>query len=211
MTTQPKEQLQQTIATFDLLSSLFLTLPNQALVNSLLDGNTTANQTGGSEGLHEIATWCKQQQSRDREEVLLDLARDRVMIMRGVKKDAVAPPYESLYVGQKDNVTIGSLNRFYSEHGYTLDKELKEAPEQLGVELAFAKLLLERELEALNIQDEAQALEAEETYQSFLAQHLSRWAGAYGTAMAREAKTGFYRGIGLLIAEILPASHVAAA
>ena len=36
MTAQSKERLEQTIATYDLLASLFLTLPDEELVRSVL-------------------------------------------------------------------------------------------------------------------------------------------------------------------------------
>lgn len=41
-------------------------------------------------------------------------------------------------------------------------------------------------------------------YNSFLSQHLGRWASAYAAQMAAAAETGFYRGIALLIEELLP-------
>lgn len=199
MTVQSHEHLEQAIATYDLLSSLFLTLPDEALVDSVL--HSALEEGAGSEGLDEIARWSKTQRDRDPEDVLLDLSRDRAVLMRGVNKEGVQPPYESLYIGQSENTTIGSLNRFYGECGYALGDEVKDAPDQLGVELAFAKLILEQELEALEGEETQRAAELEALHQSFLAQHLGRWAGAYAAQMADAASTGFYRGVALLVGE----------
>lgn len=202
MTVQSKGQLEQTIATYDLLSSLFLSLPDEELANSVLSG--AFEEGSGSKGLDEIARWSRAQRGRSVEDVLLDLSRDRVVLMRGVNKEGIQPPYESLYLGQKENATIGSLNRFYAESGYALADEVKDAPDQLGVEIAFAKTVLERELEAVVEDDAQKAVEFEALYRSFLSQHLGRWAASYGAKAAEAASTGFYRGIGLLVGEVLP-------
>lgn len=199
MTAQSKERLEQTIATYDLLASLFLTLPDEELVRSVLAGEF--EDETGSAGLDEIARWGREQRDANPEDVLLDLARDRVVLMRGVNREGMQPPYESLYLGQKENTTIGSLNRFYGSCGYTLTDEVKDAPDQVGVEIAFAQLVLEQELAALADGNFEQATELEALYRSFLNQHLGRWASRYGTQMAKTATTGFYRGIGLLLAE----------
>lgn len=202
MTVQSQEHLEQSIATYDLLASLFLTLPDRTLVDSITAG---AFETGsGSKGLDEIARWGHEQRGKDPEGVLLDLSRDRVILMRGVNAEGIQPPYESLYIGQQENTTIGSLNRFYSECGYTMADDVKDAPDQLGVELAFAKLILEQELDALANGESEKAAELEALHHSFLSQHLGRWASSYAAAMAENASTGFYRGIGLLIGELLP-------
>ena len=199
MTAQSKERLEQTIATYDLLASLFLTLPDEELVRSVLAGEF--EDETGSAGLDEIARWGREQRDANPEDVLLDLARDRVVLMRGVNREGMQPPYESLYLGQKENTTIGSLNRFYGSCGYTLTDEVKDAPDQVGVEIAFAQLVLEQELAALADGNLEQATELEALYRSFLSQHLGRWASRYGTKMAKTATTGFYRGIGLLLVE----------
>lgn len=187
---------------YDLLASMFLTLPDEALVTSIMAG--TFEEGSGSAGLDEIARFGQAQAGRDPQEVLLDLARDRVRLMRGVNQEGIEPPYESLYVGQQANASIGSLNKFYSDLGYAVNDQVKDAPDQLGVELAFAKLVLELELEALERNDLGKAEEFAALHESFLSQHLGRWASAYAVKMADEADTGFYRGIALLIEEILP-------
>lgn len=202
MTEQRHEHLQATIDTYDLLASLFLTLPDEDLVKSIVAG--AFEEGSGSAGLDEIARYGREQAGRDPQDVLLDLARDRVRLMRGVNQEGVEPPYESLFVGHPANTTIGSLNNFYQQLGYAVDDEVKDAPDQLGVEIAFAKLILELERDALADGDEERAAEYEELHHSFLSQHLGRWSGAYAEKMAAASQTGFYRGVALLIGEVLP-------
>lgn len=202
MTVQCRERLQDTMATYDLLASLFLTLPDEELVRSIVSG--AFEEGSGSAALDEIARYGRSQQGRDLDEVLLDLARDRVRLVRGVNQEGIEPPYESMYVKQQANMAIGSLNNFYGQQGYNVADGVKDSPDQIGVEFAFAKLLLEQALQAREAGDGERATELEGVHDSFLSQHLGRWAATYGANMARAAETGFYRGIGLLITEIMP-------
>lgn len=202
MTAQRREDVQAAIETYDLLVSLFLTLPDEDLVKSIVAG--AFEEGSGSAGLDEIARYGREQAGRDPQDIVLDLARDRVRLMRGVNQEGIEPPYESLYVGHAANTTIGSLNNFYQQLGYAVNDEVKDAPDQLGVEIAFVKLVLELERDALDRGDEEQADEYEELHHSFLSQHLGRWGDAYAAKMAAAAETGFYRGVALLVGEALP-------
>ncbi|MEG2025629.1 MAG: molecular chaperone TorD family protein [Gordonibacter sp.] len=202
MTVQRHEQLEGTITTYDLLASIFLTLPDESMVASITSGSFRENL--GSAALSEIANYGRAQRERPAEDVLLDLARDRVRLIRGVNMEGIEPPYESMYVGHQANMSIGSLNNFYEQLGYIVGDDVKDAPDQLGVELAFAKLILEQELHALNECDIVRAAKFESLHQSFLDQHMGRWATAYAKKMVETASTGFYRGIGMLIGEVLP-------
>lgn len=208
MTVQRQEHLEGTIAAYDLLASLFLTLPDEDLVRSVQNG--AFGEETGSEALDEIARYGQEQAERPVQDVLDDLSRDRVRLVRGVSVEGIQPPYESLYVGTQANEAIGSLNRFYAEQGYSLAEDVKDAPDQLGVEMAFAKLILEQELDALVKDELEKAAGFQALHHSFLSQHLGRWASVYGTAMAEAAATGFYRGVGLFIGELLPLHDVTA-
>ena len=202
MMVQSKEQLKQTIVLYAMLSSLFLTLPDETLVKSIV--SKELEEGTGSKAFDEIARYGQEQQNRNSTDVLLDLARDRVRLMRGVNQEGIEPPYESLYLGQQANASIGSLNVFYQEMGYTLADDVKDAPDQLGVEIAFDKLILEHELKFLDQGDYEKAVEYEALHQRFLNQHLGSWASNYAAKMEQAAQTGFYRGVALLIIELLP-------
>jgi TorA maturation chaperone TorD len=70
------------------------------------------------------------------------------------------------------------------------------------VELSYMQALCKKELEALGnaLLDEAQVYNR--LQQSFLKQHLGRWAGLFAQEMVRQAETSFYRGIAMLIQEL---------
>lgn len=199
MTANNEIELENRIALHAFLSSVFLTLPDEALLDSLL---SLEREAGDSAGCNEIAAYAAAQAGRDREEVLLELGRDRARLVRGANNEGMQPPYESLYLGMKaSGESIGSLNRFYADAGYALAEDMHDTVEQIGVELAFVQLLMEKELAALRDGDEAAAGQWADVRSHFTSQHLGRWARGYASAMRAHAQTGFYRGVALLIEE----------
>ena len=79
--------------------------------------------------------------------------------------------------------------------------EAKDSPDQIGVEFAFIEHLLNEELTALEEDDIERASRLAQTRESFMAQHLGRWAYEYAKEMKASARTGFYRGIAIMIME----------
>lgn len=199
MTERKEQELENKIELYSFLTSVFMTLPDEEFLNSLL---SLAWEESDSRGCNEIAAYAKEIQGRDHEEVLLELGRDRAKLVRGASNDGMEPPYESMYVkSEAANTSIGSLNRFYGDVGYEVSEDTKEAPDQIGVEFSFMELMLRRELEAVQAGDDGTAAQCEEVRRHFMAQHLGRWAHDYASAMRNHAQTGFYRGIALLIEE----------
>lgn len=191
-------ELEQRIASLDFISSLFLTLPDAALLERLyaLDW-----EDGDSAGCNEIAAYVAARRDAPDEEVLLELGRDRARLVRGANNEGMRSAYESLYSQGAANESIGSLNRFYGEAGFVLSEDVHDAVDQFGVEVAFCSLLMKRELEALRQGDDAAAGKWLELREHFMAQHLGRWAADYATDMEAFALTGFYRGVAHLIKE----------
>lgn len=198
MATNRETGLENRIALNGFLSSVFLTLPDEEFLKSLL---TLQWEDSDSVGCNAIAEYAAEQAGRDHEEVLLELGRDRARLIRGANNEGMQPPYESLYAGQAANESMGSLNRFYADAGFLLADNVKDTVDQLGVELAFYELLMTRELEALREGKDDIAEQWLEVRRHFYSQHLGRWAHAYAAEMLKHAKTGFYRGIALLIEE----------
>ena len=199
MTERKEQELENKIELYSFLTSVFMTLPDEKFLDSLL---SLAWEESDSRGCNEIAAYAKEIQGRDHEEVLLELGRDRAKLVRGASNDGMEPPYESMYVkSEAANTSIGSLNRFYGDVGYEVSEDTKEAPDQIGVEFSFMELMLRRELEAVQAGDDDTATQCEEVRRHFMAQHLGRWAHDYASAMRNHAQTGFYRGIALLIEE----------
>ena len=184
----------------DLLSSLFLTLPDEVLLDSLY---SLEWEESDSAGCNEIAAYIDGHRGDDREEVLLELGRDRARLMRGANNEGMRSAYESLYTKNAANESIGSLNRFYADAGFALAEGIHDTVDQLGVEMAFLSLLMQRELAALRQGDQEVADQWREVRGHFMAQHLGRWAHEYAADMRKFALTGFYRGVALLIDEAL--------
>lgn len=200
METDRATELEQRAALMDLLSSLFLTLPDEALLDSLYSLEWGESD---SAGCNEIAAYIDGHRGDDREEVLLELGRDRARLMRGANNEGMRSAYESLYTKNAANESIGSLNRFYADAGFALAEGIHDTVDQLGVEMAFLSLLMQRELAALRQGDEEAADQWREVREHFMAQHLGRWAREYAADMRKFALTGFYRGVALLIDEAL--------
>jgi len=192
---------QHRLESYSFLSSIFLTLPDEALVTNLL--KFPVEQSQQSPGMQLIGAYIKGHQSDALDSVVLDLSKDRVKLFRGITKQGPRPPYESLYLDQPPQDIIGGLNQFYAKINYCVSENLKESPEQIGVEFSYMQELCKRELEAI----EGGLVEQVEKYrglqQSFLQQHLGRWAGLFAQEMEGYAQTDFFRGIGLLIQELI--------
>lgn len=191
-------ELEQRIALADLLSSLFLTLPDEELIESLLSLEWGESD---SAGCNEIAAYVEERRGADRQDVLLELGRDRARLLRGANNEGMRSAYESLYSKNAANESIGSLNRFYADAGFVLAEGIHDAVDQLGVEIAFCSTLMKRELDALRQDDEERADEWREVRACFMAQHLGRWVHEYAADMREFALTRFYRGVALLIDE----------
>lgn len=186
---------------FNALASVYLTLPTIETVQSLAVLSDVDAEEGTS--LAELAAFVREAAEREGEDVLADIARDRVLLVRGAGVGSTTPPYESLWLGRQQNDILGSLNRFFRECGFAKLDEVRDAADQIGVECAFAALLLDRALECLEGDDDAGADKAEATLASFMGQHLARWGADYAQAVVENARTGYWRAVGLLLAEEL--------
>lgn len=198
MTSERLSALRDERAVYETLASVFLELPTLEAVERLLSfpGEGAAPETSAA----ALAQFAAESRERDREEVLLDIARERVVVVRG-GIGGIRPPYESLYAQTGQNEMMGSLNRFYAERGFAKADEVKDASDQIGVEYAFLATLLAREIAALEAGEAARADELDAAVESFRSQHLSRWAPAYAHSLLEAATTSYWRAVALAILE----------
>lgn len=195
-------ELEGLSSVYSFLSSVFLTLPDQAFMDSLA---ALPQEQNASAGYNAIAEYAREVAGRDREEALLDLGRDRARLVRGANNEGIEPPYESLYLGKgaKSNTVCGSINRFFADAGFEKSDDVKDAPEQIGIEINFVATLVQHELVALRKGDAEGAEHWRDMRGHFMSQHLGRWAHEYAKVLQERANTAFYRGIGLLIEEVV--------
>lgn len=198
MTSERLSALRDEHAVYEMLASVFLELPTLETVERLLSfsGEGAAPETSAA----VLAQFAAESRERDREEVLLDIARERVVVVRG-GIGGIRPPYESLYAQTGQNEMMGSLNRFYAECGFAKADEVKDASDQIGVEYAFLATLVVREIAALEAGEAAHADELDAAVESFRSQHLSRWAPTYARSLLEAATTSYWRAIALAILE----------
>ncbi len=200
LTMKNTDTLQQRMESYGFLSDMFLSMLDETVTSNILKLDIT--QHADSPGMQQIDEFISQHRTDKIENVLQKLAIDRARLFRGVNTDGFRPPYESLYLRQPPQDIIGSLNQFYARIDCRVSNDINESPEQIGVELSYMQALCKKELETLGngLVDEAQVFNR--LQQSFLKQHLGRWAGLFALEMLRQAETSFYRGIAMLIQEL---------
>ncbi|QDR83489.1 TorD/DmsD family molecular chaperone [Sporomusa termitida] len=194
-------KLKKRIESCRFFNAVFLTLPDHDFVKQIL--GLSASDATESRGMQMIRQYAQKHQPNAVENTLQEIAIDRSRLIRGMSKRGPRPPYESIYVKEPPQNVTGSLNQFYARLNCGVSETLCEPGEQIGVELAFVQLLLERQLEALKNGDADKGKNYQGMLQNFLRQHLGRWASEYAQEMERYAQTDFYRGIALLLKDFM--------
>lgn len=191
------EETREELATCQVLASLFLDLPNEQNMAQILGFSDSVKETDGPFGL--LVQFAKDNAHRPMSEVLEEVARDRVLLVRGMGLAAIKPPYESVYQDSSQGEAMASLNRFYRDCGFRQLPEVHEAGDQIGVQFAFMASLLERKIDQMESGDVQGAAMTEEQLCRFFADHLGRWADKYADAVIAAAITDYWRAVGLMI------------
>lgn len=114
----------------------------------------------------------------------------------------LAAPYGSVYL-EKDRQVMGSSTQAalecYRSAGLTLADDFPELPDHIAVELEFCSYLLQRQLQALADDDQADAEHWHEQRRTFLQQHLGRWVKPFCANLREQADTALYRHLGDLL------------
>ncbi|MBR3258796.1 MAG: molecular chaperone TorD family protein, partial [Eggerthellaceae bacterium] len=96
----------------------------------------------------------------------------------------------------------------YKASGLGISEATRESPEYLGCEMGFMLELCLREQAAIETADPVAAAHAHTAQADFFVGHLGRWAGKYASAMVESARTGFYKGVGFLLADFIEEEHL---
>jgi TorA maturation chaperone TorD len=130
------------------------------------------------------------------EKTLTNLSRDWTRLFRGVEKEGILPPYESLYrTGKLQEKPSREIHRLFSHMGIRVPDEWHQPPDYIGVELDFMRLLCSRELEAYEKQETKALSETLHEEQAFVENHLGAWVPQFCEKMFSEAREDFFRGI----------------
>jgi TorA maturation chaperone TorD len=130
------------------------------------------------------------------EKTLTDLSKDWTRLFRGVERDGILPPYESLYrTGKLQEKPAREIHRLFSQMGIRVPDEWHQPQDYIGVELDFMRLLCSREFEACEKQEQGTIAEAINAEQSFVENHLGEWVPQFCEKMVSHAREDYYRGL----------------
>ena len=207
---QPTSETVQTLAKarrdlYGLLSSAYLQLPEKKTLELKWEPALRLlndPQKGSEEVFKEIREGLNLVNSHRRgkdqtaEEALTKLSRDWTRLFRGVVRDGILPPYESLYRPPRpQKKTAQEINRLFSKMGIQVPEEWHQPSDYIGVELDFMRFLCEKESRRRDDGEPKALRAAVEAEKSFLEGHIALWVPIFCERMLEEAREEYYLGI----------------
>jgi TorA maturation chaperone TorD len=190
---------------YGLLSSAYIHLPEKKILELNWEPDVeilTFPQEGSEEVLRQIQkglNLVKSYQSKKNltdDEILTNLSKDWTRLFRGVVRDGILPPYESLYrTERRQKKSAQEINRLFSKMGVQIPEEWHQPSDYIGVELDFMRFLCGKETRLRDDGERSALREAVETEKSFLEDHIALWIPIFCKRMLEEAREEYYRGI----------------
>jgi len=106
-----------------------------------------------------------------------------------------APPYGSVYLDKERRVMGDStmdVIKMYHEEGLSMDKDFKELPDHIAVELEFMNYLIYREINTCVKSKLEDAIRDFKIQEIFLKHHLGAWVPEFSKAVIENSKNHFY-------------------
>jgi TorA maturation chaperone TorD len=204
MTEQAKASLASRINTYDILASLFLTLPDDDLVAKIRGlhevEDVDVEDSAANSLLRRYSLACN---AKTNAEILRELGIDRANLLRGLREEGPRPPYESLFVNAQAEESNTAVMSDYLKAGLAPLQGIHEPPDYLGVEFNFLATLSRQEYDAWEQGDAPCATRHQRNADDFWRSHPGRWAEQFAAEMKHYAGTDFYRGIAALIADFM--------
>lgn len=178
----------------------------RAILEAMGDGKD--NEDPITLGALQMAVFIEKTRNEDTKPFADRLGAERTRLYRGISPDyGPVPPYAALWTGKKENEEqlLQKLTVFYQQAGVRLGSEHFERLDYLGVELAFMQVLADREADAWDNENEAEANSLFEVQKRFFNTHLS-WVSNYVNKALENTTADFYRAHlrileGLMLAE----------
>jgi TorA maturation chaperone TorD len=193
---------------YSLLSTAYIQLPEKKILElkwepafELLRYPQKAEEEALSQirnGLNLVKS-CDLKKSRNDEEILENISKDWTRLFRGVVRDGILPPYESLYRPERlQKKPAQEINRLFSEMGIQVPEEWHQPSDYIGVELDFMRLLCAREEHEREKKDTDALHQVLKLECSFLQEHLALWVPLFCEKMFQQANEDYYRGVARL-------------
>jgi TorA maturation chaperone TorD len=119
------------------------------------------------------------------------------------------PPYESVWSGEgrvMGQTTVAVL-KVYAEAGMEVTPHITVPPDHIGIELSYLSHLCSKEAEARRGNDADATAKYLRMQHDFLHYHVQRWVPNFCRQIAKNDRTGLYRGIAILTTELVLADQ----
>ncbi len=175
-------------------------------LKELSDGQSQVLRVGPSsgaddkkltEGFELFGKYLKSTAGRDPNQVKLELAVEYADLFLGVKGRPLHPS-ESVYLSREQSMYQESRDRVMSVYwkaGVDKTKEFTEPEDHIAVELQFMEYLCRRTVEALEKDEQEEAVKFLQIQRDFIGEHLSRWVPRLAKDILASAEADFYRGV----------------
>jgi TorA maturation chaperone TorD len=204
------------------LASLYLRPPSESLVGMIRDGSMLSVFTGVSTGedpgdgapgemepetpLAHLREFIQQAQVFPNLEGELEAEHTALFVL-----PSGVIPHEAVYLDREKRlggrVTI-AVGQFYEKAGIRLLESCREMPDHLGLELEFMAALCRLEGDLEGARNPAALRECVVLQETFLEEHLSRWAFECCQNVVRQARSGFYKALAQFTTEFLRGEQV---
>lgn len=184
----------------------------QAWFQSLIDTEAfaeapiTAEPGDMAAGLELLQQWSR---AGITDEIYGEMQSDHLRLFVGPDK-VIAPPWESIYFNEARQTfqeqTL-QVRNWYRRFGLEPEKIYHEPDDHIGLELIFLSNLGSQALAALDRAEQETFETLINARRQFLSEHLLKWAFAWCDLVIKNARTDFYKGVGLLTRGTL--SHLA--
>ncbi len=157
------------------------------------------------EGFSALSEYIYQIQDLGVEKIKEDLAVDWTRLFRGVSPDyGPKPPYESVYraEGKEDQSqmtkVLSSLMAEYQQERVVINRENRNRPDYIGLELGFVGYLLDQADRAEDQENFEESQVYAQRAAQFITNHLETWIYRYIKEAEKYVETGFFRGVMLI-------------
>lgn len=192
------ELMRSRAQTYGLLARLYRVEVDQTLLDEMraMRFPTSTGNAHVDEGYSLMYRYLK----HTWEETLLDLARDyvRVFVGHGVNGHSAAYPYESVHTSEKRLLmqeARAEVLAVYRQNVLKKEATWRDCEDHIAVELEFMQIMCIRTADALEVDDDAAAIELLTTQYAFVQDHLLNWVPMLVADMLHYSETELYRGL----------------